>query len=288
LYHPFGLGRPRDLTTTRCTADIGLARTLARVTALLRSTPARTVLSIWSWVVLAILIIVFFPLVAITRLVTAPFDPGRYHAGYLFRKLAVVHQRLNPLWRFRVTGEIPTDPRHPYVVVANHESFVDILLISHLPFEMKWLSKSEFFKMPLIGWMMWLAGDIRLERGNRKARAQALIDMKDRLAKKVSVMVFPEGTRSQTGELQEFRDGAFRVAIQTGQPILPLAVLGTRDALIKHDWRFGYSDAEVRALDPIPTEGLTKADVPDLRDRTRAVIADALETMRAARTATAG
>jgi 1-acyl-sn-glycerol-3-phosphate acyltransferase len=251
---------------------------------LIQSKPARTVLSVWAWFVLGVLVIVFTPMVAITRLVTAPFDKGRYHAGLLFRKLAVVHQKLNPLWSFSVTGAIPDDPRHPYVVVANHESFVDILLISHLPFEMKWMSKSEFFKIPLLGWMMWLAGDIRLVRGDKKAGAQALVDSKDRLSKNVSVMIFPEGTRSKSGELGEFRDGAFRIAIQTGLPIIPLAVLGTRDALIKHDWRFGSVHAEVRVLDPIPTDGLTKADVPALRDRARAVIAAALDDMRAERT----
>lgn len=253
----------------------------------MQSKLARTILSVWAWVVLAVLVVVFTPLVAITRIITAPVDPGRYHAGYLFRKLAVVHQRLNPLWRFTVTGDIPADPRRPYVVVANHESFVDILLISHLPFEMKWMSKSEFFNIPFVGWMMQMAGDIKLVRGDKKASAQALIDSRDRLAERVSVMVFPEGTRSQTGELAEFRDGAFRIAIQAGVPIIPLAVLGTRDALIKHDWRFGSADAEVRVLEPIPTDGLTQADVPELRDRTRAIIADELEAMRAARTDTA-
>ena len=232
---------------------------------------------------LGVLVIAFTPLVAITRLVTAPFDPGRYHAGYLFRKLTVFHERLNPMWSFAVSGTMPDDPRLPYVAVANHESFVDILLLSQLPFEMKWLSKSEFFKIPFVGWMMWLAGDIRLVRGDKKAGAEALVDMKDRLSKNVSVMVFPEGTRSKSGELGEFRDGAFRVAIQTGHPILPMAILGTRDALIKHDWRFGFSDAEVRVLDPITTDGLTKADIPDLRDRTRAVIAAELDSMRAER-----
>ena len=78
-----------------------------------------------------------------------------------------------------------------------------------------------------------------------------------------------------------------RYITQAGVPILPLAVLGTRDALIKHDWRFGYSRAEVRVLDPIPTEGLTKADIPDLRDRTRAVVAETLDAMRAERAASA-
>jgi 1-acyl-sn-glycerol-3-phosphate acyltransferase len=255
----------------------------AIVNRLLSSAPARTILSMWAWLVLAILVVAFLPVVAIVRLITAPFDKGHYHAGLLFRKVAVVHQKLNPLWKFTVTGQIPTDPRRPYVVVANHESFVDMLLISHLPFEMKWMSKSEFFKIPFLGWMMRLAGDIRLERGTKKAGVQALLDCRDRLENKVSVMIFPEGTRSKSGELGEFKDGAFRLALQEGVAILPLAVLGTRDALIKHDWRFGYSTAEVRVLDPIPTDGLTKPDVEDLRDRTRGVIAAALDDMRAER-----
>jgi 1-acyl-sn-glycerol-3-phosphate acyltransferase len=249
----------------------------------LSSPIARTVLSIWAWFVLFVVIIVWTPLVAIVRLVTMPFDPAAYRAGYLFRKLTVVHQKLNPLWHFEVSGAVPDNPRNPYVVVANHESFVDILLISHLPFEMKWMSKSEFFRYPLVGWMMQLSRDIRLERGDKKSGVAALQECRKRLDQRVSVMIFPEGTRSHSGELAEFKDGAFRIAIDAGVPVLPLAVVGTRDALIKHDWRFGTSRAVVRVLDPIPTEGLTNADVPALRDRARAVIAGAIEELRVER-----
>ena len=250
---------------------------------LLDTTIVRTILSVWAWLVLGVLLIVMVPMVGIARLVTAPFDPGRYHAGLLFRKVAVFHQMLNPLWRFRVTGNVPTDPRRPYVVVANHESFVDILLISHLPFEMKWLSKSEFFKFPFAGWAMRIVGDIRLERGDVRSGVKALAECRKWLGRRVSVMIFPEGTRTPSGPLGEFHEGAFRIAIQTGAPILPLAVVGTREGLIKGDWRFGRSDAEVRVLEPIPTDGMTKRDVPALRDRTSAAIEAALAEMRAER-----
>ena len=83
----------------------------------------------------------------------------------MFRQIPVVVAALNPLWRFRCAGTMPADPRRPYVVVSNHESFVDILLISHLPWEMKWLSKAEMFRVPVLGWMMQLAGDIPIKRG---------------------------------------------------------------------------------------------------------------------------
>lgn len=220
-----------------------------------------------------VVLIIWIPLVGLVRLVTAPFDRGRYAAGWLFRRLAVVHQVLNPLWRFRRHGKLPPDPRHPYVVVANHESFVDILLISHLPWEMKWLSKSEFFKIPAVGWLMRLAGDIPLVRGESASVADAMAQCADRLDRRVSVMIFPEGTRSASGELGAFKDGAFRLAIEKQLPVLPLAVHGTRSALRKHDWRLGYSEAAVHVLDPIDTAGLTLDDVASLRDRTREVIA---------------
>ena len=244
----------------------------------------RTVISAWSWFVLGLLVVVWLPLVAVVRLVTAPFDKGRYAAGLLFRKLAVVHEKLTPLWRFTVTGDVPDDPRRPYVVVANHESFVDILLIAHLPMEMKWLSKATFFKIPFVGWLMSLAGDVRLVRGDRASVVAALDECRKRLDQKVSVMIFPEGTRSATGELQAFKDGAFDLAIGHQVPILPLAVHGTTTALRKHDWRLGRSDAEVRVLEPISTEGLTKGDVAALRERVRDRIAAELAEMRIDRT----
>jgi 1-acyl-sn-glycerol-3-phosphate acyltransferase len=241
---------------------------------------ARTVLSLWAWLVLGVVVIVWTPMVAIVRLATAPFDRGRYAAGYLFRKLCVAHQKLNPLWRFRTTGITITDPRRPYVVVANHQSFVDILLISHLPWEMKWLSKETFFKIPLVGWMMRMAGDIPLVRGEKKSAVSAMLACRDRLDKRVSVMIFPEGTRSRDGELQPFKDGAFRLAIESGVPILPLAVNGAYTALVKGDWRFGTSHAEVRVLEPISTDGMTKHDAARLRDQAHEAIAKALADMR--------
>jgi 1-acyl-sn-glycerol-3-phosphate acyltransferase len=248
---------------------------------LLGNAVVRTVLSVWAWLVLAVVVVVWVPMVAVVRLVTAPFDKGHYAAGYLFRRLTVVHQLLNPLWRFRTSGVKIADPRRPYIVVANHQSFVDMLLISHLPWEMKWLSKEDFFRYPFLGWLMRLAGDIKLIRGKRDSIAAAMDSCKDRLSKHVSVMIFPEGTRSKDGELQTFKDGAFRLAIETGTPILPLVLDGTQPALRKGDWRMGVTDAEVRVLAPIETTGMTLEDVPVLRDRVRAVIADELALMKA-------
>jgi 1-acyl-sn-glycerol-3-phosphate acyltransferase len=240
----------------------------------------QTLMSIWAWLVLATCLVLWMPLMATARLITLS-DPGRYAVGYLFRRIGPVMATLNPLWRFRTSGTPPPDPRRPYVVVSNHESFADILLISHLPWEMKWLSKAELFKVPVLGWLMRLAGDVPVRRGEGRSAVEALQRCRSVLKNKVSVMVFPEGTRSPTADMLPFKDGAFRLAIDSGVPILPLAVSGTGTALPKHGWRFGRSVAEVRVLEPIETAGLTVKDVPALRDRVRARILEARDALRA-------
>jgi 1-acyl-sn-glycerol-3-phosphate acyltransferase len=241
----------------------------------------RRLISLWVWFATAVVVIVWLPLQVLVFLVTAPFDPGRYAAGRWFRLAAVTSVTLNPLWRFRTSGVRIHDARRPYVAVCNHESMADIFLLSHLPWEMKWLAKESLFRIPVMGWMMRLAGDIPVRRSTRASRVEALEQCRDRLSKRVSVMIFPEGTRSPTGQLLPFHDGAFRLAIEAGLPILPLAVVGTRDAMPKGSIEFGRARAEVRALEPISTEGLTIKDVATLRERVRALIQATCEEMRA-------
>jgi len=219
----------------------------------------------------------------ILLLLTGAFDRGRYVVGYVFRRIGPAMATLNPLWSFRYSGSMPKNPRRPYVVVSNHESFADILLISHLPWEMKWLSKAELFRIPIMGWMMWLAGDIPVKRGFGPSAVEAMERCREVLRQKVSVMIFPEGTRSKTAELLPFKDGAFRLAVEAGVPILPLALSGTGTALPKHGWRFGRSAAHLRVLDPVETAGLTLADVPSLKARVRDLIVQARDSLTAER-----
>jgi 1-acyl-sn-glycerol-3-phosphate acyltransferase len=247
---------------------------------LLGNPVSRTVLSFWAWFVLGIIVIIWVPMVALVWVVTVPFDKGRYWPGWLFRKLCVVHNWFNPLWRFRTSGVKIDDPRRPYVILSNHESFVDMLILSHLPWEMKWLSKETVFKIPLVGWLMTMAGDVRLIRGNKESIVEAMKDCSDRLGKRTSVMLFPEGTRTRDGSLGQFKDGAFRLAIEHQAPILPMVVNGTREALQAGSWKMNVTDAEVRVMEPIPTTGLTLDDVPELRERVRNIIAAELEAMR--------
>ena len=234
----------------------------------------------WVWTAVVVIVLVGFVYVSIVWLVTAPFDRGRYAAGRAFRRLAVASTWVNPYWRFRTEGVAIHDPRHPYVVVANHESYADIFLVSHLRWEMKWLAKDTIFRIPVMGWMMRMAGDVPIIRGSPGSGYQALEACRDRLSKRVSVMIFPEGTRTRTNELLPFKDGAFQLAISAGVPVIPIAIAGTRDAMAKGSFSFRRANAICRVLEPIPTDGMTAADVPALRELARQRISDARHALQ--------
>jgi len=236
-------------------------------------------LNAWAWVVLIAAIIIGFFVVLAVFIVTVPFDRSRYAAGRTFRIVGASTVWLNPLWTFTTDGLRIRDPRRPYVAVSNHESYADIFLISHLPWEMKWLGKEQLFKIPFLGWMMWLAGDIPLKRGKRDSIVTAMTACGGKLKQRLSVMIFPEGTRSPDGALLPFKDGAFRLAIENHAPILPIVVAGTRRAMAKHTFQFQRTRAICRVLEPIETVGLTMADLTSLKQRTFEAMAAAKERL---------
>ena len=231
-----------------------------------------------TWVAIAAIVLVALPVVAVVRLFDR--DPARYATGRAFRWLGGQVTRVNPAWAVRISGEMPADPRRPYVVVSNHQSNADIPLISRLPWEMKWVAKKELLDVPVLGWEMQLAGDIPVDRRDPESRARVLIRARAALAARCSVMFFAEGTRSRDGRLKAFQDGAFRLAIETQTPILPLAVDGTMNALPAQGWIFSPATCRLHVFPPVPTLGLTVADVADLRERIRAMIADQVATWR--------
>jgi 1-acyl-sn-glycerol-3-phosphate acyltransferase len=228
--------------------------------------------------VLVVCVLLFTPFILLWRCIGWPVDRANYYGGRLFRLTAVTMVKLTPRWHFSVRGILPANPRLPYVVVANHESFADILLLSTLPWEMKWFSKVEMMVVPIMGWAMWGAGDIGVKRGRATSAKAAMAASRQRLSRHVSVMIFPEGTRAPTRELLPFKDGAFRLAVDAGVPILPLAIHGTRNAIARGDWRINPATAVVEVLAPISSAGLTGRE---LKARTVAAIEAARERLRA-------
>jgi 1-acyl-sn-glycerol-3-phosphate acyltransferase len=222
----------------------------------------------------------FLPLLGLARL-RHRGDRTRRVPGRWMRRFGRVSSALTPVWRFSVDGEPPEDIAHRgYVVVSNHESTADPFLLSWLPWDMRWVAKEEIFRLPLLGWLMRLGGDIPLRRGDRESVARMFQACRETLARGCPVMMFPEGTRSPDGRLLPFKDGAFQLAIETGAPILPIAIAGTRGCRPKGSLWFGRARAHARVLEPIATDGLGAGDVAGLREQARACIAAALPEVR--------
>jgi len=239
-------------------------------------TPIALPLSYAWWLLNVVLVLLWAPFMGVFRLITRRHDPGRHRIGRILRNAGVVGIRLNPFWDFRVVDAVHPDAKRPYLFVSNHRSMADIWMMSLLPWEMKFLSKDAVFRIPVLGWEMKLAGDVELTRGDKDSARRAMLDMRQLLLDRASVVVFPEGTRSNDGSLGKFREGAFRLAIDLGVDIVPLAVSGTETALPKHSLVFQRTTATVEVLPPVSVAGLTAADAPALAERVRGEIERAL------------
>lgn len=237
------------------------------------------------YLLVALIFLIGLPLQALILVLTLPFDRNRAVAGRFLRLVGVAVAKTFPPWRLKVEGRFPD--RRAYVVVANHQSMLDILLLSHIPREMKWIAKEELFKIPWAGWMLRMSGDIAIRRGDAESGGEALSRAKAYLARGMSVMIFPEGTRSKTGTLLPFKSGAFRLALETGVPVLPIAVHGTAQGMPKGGPWVRPCDAWARILEPIEVAGRTVEDTVALRDEVRRRIAAELPGEQAARAAAA-
>lgn len=229
-----------------------------------------------SYLATLLAIAVWPPVVALVFLVTRPFDRNRVVAGRLLRLCGAFISRSFPFWRIRIEGRWPPG-RGAYVVVANHQSFLDIFLISNIPHEMKWVAKKDLFKIPWVGWAFFLVGDIPIDRGDPASAVKVMAKANRYLERGMSVMMFPEGTRGRDGKLLPFKTGAFKLAIDAGVPVLPIAVSGTAQGMPKGSPWVRPSRLTVRILEPVPTTGLSDRDLRKLRDGVRDTIARALE-----------
>lgn len=239
----------------------------------------RSISSIVIWAGIILLVLIWLPLLFICRL----FDrnPVRYRTGRLFRKLGLAISKVNPNWHVEIEGHKAVDDRNPYVVVSNHLSNADIPVISNLPWELKWVAKKELFDLPVLGWMMKLAGDISVNRRSTARKIGMFKRCKFYLDRDVSVMFFPEGTRSRSGKLNRFALGAFDLAIREKIPVLPLVIDGTQGCLPKESWRFEPDVfVKLKVLEPVETKDLDPEDAPQLMNTVRNAIAAQLSQWR--------
>ena len=219
------------------------------------------------WAFLLVSSILLFPVAVIVWALSAPFDRRKVVLHRFTCFWGSLYTWLNPAWPLRLEGreKIPRDTAH--VMVANHLSLLDILVLFRLFVHFKWVSKIENFRLPFIGWNMRLNRYIELRRGDHSSVLQMMQACEKTLLEGNSIMMFPEGTRSPNGQLRAFKPGAFDLALRTKSPLLPILIEGTADALPKRGFVLqGRHPIRIRVLDPIPydqfagesVEGLTK------------------------------
>jgi len=182
---------------------------------------------------------------------------------------------LNPFWKLDVKGLENIDPRQTYVVVANHQSLADIIIIYQTHMYFKWVAKKELLKVPFIGGLLWVNDHVLVTRDELSSIKEVYKKAAAHLKNGVSMLFFPEGTRSATDEMGEFKNGAFKLAIKEKKPILPVFIGGTREAIPKGGFIFQTKVlGRLVVLPPIETAGMTIADYATLRDRVRNALKD--------------
>lgn len=174
-----------------------------------------------------------------------------------------------------VEGLSKIKPDASYVFASNHLSYMDTpVVFSHIPVQFRFLAKKGLFLIPFLGTHLKSAGHISVPRENPRAALKTLSHAAETIRERgISVLIFPEGGRSEDGNLQEFKDGAAYIAIKAGVPLVPLALIGTRKVMAVGSATIHRGKVRVRIGDPIPTGGLTLRDRQPLTDAVRNQVA---------------
>jgi 1-acyl-sn-glycerol-3-phosphate acyltransferase len=228
-----------------------------------------------------IFILVLFPVTFIIWLIVLPFDKDRrvMHRILIWQSRASIF--LLPVKVFSREGRAKAVKGTTYVVISNHQSILDILFINTLGYRLKWISKIENKKIPILGWYLGMADYIPVDRGNEESKLIMIEKSLNCLRNSTSIMIFPEGTRSKDGEIGFFKRGAFQLAIQAGVPILPIVIDGTGGILPKHGMIFGTGhDVKLKVLDPVQPEAFGTENPDELALKFSSIIKEALLYLR--------
>jgi 1-acyl-sn-glycerol-3-phosphate acyltransferase len=238
------------------------------------------------WLFLAASSIGLFPVAVVIWAATAPFDRRKVVLHRFTCFWASLYTWFNPAWPLTLEGREKIRRNEAYVMVANHLSLLDILVLFRLFTHFKWVSKVENFRVPFVGWNMSLNGYVQLKRGDRESVVQMMRHCEETLSEGNSIMMFPEGTRSPTGRLCAFKPGAFELALRTRRPILPIVIQGTSDALPKRGFVLrGRHPIRIRVLDPIPYASFADHSTEEITEKVRDLIACHLDEQEPAKPA---
>lgn len=231
----------------------------------------------------ALVLCTFFVILsAVVLVICYPFDRRRYMVHLCSRALVRCFFFVPPRWSHRVIGWEKVDPKKPYVIVMNHNTLFDIPVLYFLRMEYRWVSKREVVKAPFFGQFLYLHGDILINRGRAtQALEQLRREGKMWLGRGVSIAIFPEGTRSKTGEMGRFNPGAFDLALRNEVEVLPIVLHGTRSIIKPGSWLWNWKNrVTLQILDPITVEQLQERPLREISDETRTKMVETLEALK--------
>jgi 1-acyl-sn-glycerol-3-phosphate acyltransferase len=211
--------------------------------------------------------------IGLPAIVLGVLVPGQHRKGRIFRWVTKSYSRaLMPVFgvTLETRGLSRVDRNAPYVFLSNHVSHIDSLALAiSIPHPLHWVFKKELSKIPVFGWVLLSLGQIMVDRRSAVQSRASLANAAAALEGNNSILIYAEGTRSKDGKLQPLKKGGFHIAVQSGLPIVPVRVSGTYDIVPSGSLRVRPGHVVVELFDPIPTEGKTENDLPDLMARVR-------------------
>ncbi len=231
------------------------------------------IISIYIWSFFLLTIILFFPFIFIFWILIFPLDKDHINFHFFTARLANIYIVVNPWWKLSIEGKEKIDQKKKYIIISNHQSLLDILTLYQLRCKYKWVAKEELFNVPVLGWIMKMNGYIPVKRGDTESSLRMMEKCKLELSKGISIFMFPEGTRSENGTLLKFKEGAFRMALETNTDILPVIIMGASEALPKKGILIKKPQKiSIKVLDVIPSESIAKKSPENLAIEIREIM----------------
>ena len=236
-------------------------------------------LSLLYYITATIICFVLYLLSWIAFFICYPFDKRRVVVHFISK---LITDTVLGIFGREVIGGENIDPKQPYVIVINHTSMMDIMSIYPLPLVFKWVSKREVYRIPMVGRLLFMHGDIVINRASTK-EAMQLVHTRgmEWLKKGASVSIFPEGTRSKDGEIHNFKAGAFILAKDAEVPILPVVVAGTNNMVRNRIFMNWKNRIRIKVLPPVTKEEVVARPIKEVMAEVRESMVEALAELRA-------
>jgi 1-acyl-sn-glycerol-3-phosphate acyltransferase len=187
---------------------------------------------------------------------------------------ALIYVWLNPLWKINIKGRENISKKKTYVIISNHQSALDIVVLYRLFTHFKWIAKRELFKVPFVGWNLMLNRHVPIDRNSSQSALIMMQKAVDHINQKSSILIFPEGTRSNDGSIKRFKDGAFIIAKKANVAIIPIVLNGTLETLPKSGMIGGRQTFTIHVLPEIPYDSFKDKSPTDIAKEMQQLMID--------------